>query len=141
MMAGGTPKSAEKLLKDWEAMEGGKTLENFKKLVEKNTDDTASAKTGGLYENISYDQSYVEPFLNWCIDENRKVDDVEIVETEYGYHIMYFAERNEMNYRDLLITNDMRSEDTKKWYDEQLKTVTATAKDMEWIALDTVIGG
>jgi len=121
-------------------MEGGKTLENFKKLVEKNTDDTASAATGGLYENISYDQNLVEPFLNWCIDENRKVGDVEIVETEYGYHIMYFAERNEMSYRDLLITNDMRTEDSKKWYDEQFKTITGSLKDLEWIATDATIG-
>ncbi|MBE6982969.1 MAG: hypothetical protein E7435_01595 [Ruminococcaceae bacterium] len=132
---------AEKLLKEWEEMEGGKTLENFKKLVEKNTDDTASASTGGLYENISYDQDYVEPFLNWALDENRKVGDVELVETEFGYHIMYFAETNEMNYRDLLISEDMRSEDSKKWYEEQLKTAEATAKDMRWIALDTVISG
>ena len=132
---------AEKLLKEWEEMEGGKTLENFKKLVEKNTDDTASAETGGLYENISYDQNYVEPFLNWCLDENRKVGDVELVETEYGYHIMYFAEVNEMNYRDLLLTNKMRTDDTQKWYDEQLKTVTAATKDLTWIAMDTVIGG
>ena len=122
-------------------MEGGKTLENFKKLVEKNTDDTASAETGGLYENISYDQNYVEPFLNWCLDENRKVGDVELVETEYGYHIMYFAEVNEMNYRDLLLTNKMRTDDTQKWYDEHLKTVTAATKDLTWIAMDTVIGG
>lgn len=131
---------AEKLLADWEKMEGGKTLENFKELVKKNTDDTGSKENGGLYENISYDQSYVEPFLNWCIDESRKVGDVDIIETEYGYHIMYFAERNEMNYRDLLITTEMRSEDTNKWYEEQLKTATATAKDLEWIDLDIVIG-
>jgi len=130
---------AEKLLKDWEAMEGGKTLENFKKLVEKNTDDTGSASTGGLFENITYDQNYVEPFLNWCIDENRKVGDVEIIETEYGYHIMYFAEKNEMNYRDLLITNDMRTEDTQKWYDEQFKTTTGSIKDLAWIATDAII--
>ena len=132
---------AEKLLKEWEEMEGGKTLENFKKLVEKNTDDTGSAATGGLYENISYDQSYVEPFLNWCIDENRKVGDVELVETEYGYHIMYFAERNEMNYRDLLISTDMRTADVEKWYEEQLKTADASTKDLTWIALDTIISG
>jgi hypothetical protein len=131
---------AEKLLADWEKMEGGKTLENFKELVKKNTDDTGSKENGGLYENISYDQSFVEPFLNWCIDESRKVGDVDIIETEYGYHIMYFAERNEMNYRDLIITTEMRNEDTNKWYEEQLKTATATAKDLEWIALDIVIG-
>lgn len=134
-------KKVDDLIAEWEKMEGGKTLENFKKLVEKNTDDTASASTGGLYENISITQNYVEPFLNWAMDENRKVGDTGIVETEYGYHIMYFAEKNEMNYRDLLITNTMRAEDTEKWYEEQLKPVTSAAKDLTWIALDTVIGG
>ena len=132
---------ANKLLKDWEAMEGGKTEENFKKLVHDNTDDTGSKETGGLYENISYDQNYVEPFLNWCIDETRKPEDVEIVKTEYGYHIMYFVEVNEMNYRDLIISEKMRADDTQKWYDEQLKTVSTEKKDMKWIKLDTVIGG
>jgi len=122
-------------------MEGGKTLENFKKLVHDNTDDTASAETGGLYENISYDQNYVDPFKDWALNEERKPEDVGIVETEYGFHIMYFAEKNEMNYRDLLITNDMRTKDTEKWYEEQLKDVTATAKDMTWIALDVAISG
>ena len=133
--------AAEKLLKEWEEMEGGKTLENFKKLVEKNTDDTVSASTGGLYENISYDQNYVEPFLNWCIDENRKVGDVELVETEYGYHIMYFAETNELNYRDFLITEEKRVEDAEKWFEEQVEAVTTTTMDLEWIPLDIVIGG
>ena len=132
---------AEKLLADWEAMEGGKTLENFKTLVHDNTDDSGSKETGGLYENIAYDQNYVEPFLNWCIDENRKPEDVEIIETIYGYHIMYFVETNEMNYRDLIISSEMRSDDTQKWYDEQLKDVSTEKKDMKWINLDTVISG
>ncbi|MBQ3000465.1 MAG: peptidylprolyl isomerase [Oscillospiraceae bacterium] len=131
---------AEALLKEWEEMEGGKTLENFKKLVEEHTDDTSSASTGGLYENISYDQNYVESFLNWCIDENRKAGDVEIIESPYGYHIMYFAEHNEMSYRDLLITTDMRTEDTQKWYDEQFKTISGSLKDLEWIDTDVIIG-
>jgi hypothetical protein len=132
---------AEKLLKDWEAMEGGKTLENFKKLVHDNTDDTGSKETGGLYENISYDQNYVEPFLTWALDEKRTPEEVEIIETEYGFHIMYFVEVNEMNYRDLIISEEMRADDTQKWYDEQLKTVSTEKKDMKWIKLDTVIGG
>ncbi len=132
---------AEKLLKDWEAMEGGKTLENFKTLVHDNTDDSGSKETGGLYENISYDQNYVEPFLNWALDEKRTPEEVGIVETEYGYHIMYFVEVNELNYRDFIISEEMRSEDTKKWYDEQLKDVSTEKKDMKWIKLDTVIGG
>ena len=132
---------AEKLLKDLEAMEGGKTEENFKTLVHDNTDDTGSKETGGLYENISYDQNYVEPFLNWALDEKRTAGEVDIIETEYGFHIMYFVEVNEMNYRDLVISEEMRADDTQKWYDENLKTVSTEKKEMKWIKLDTVIGG
>ncbi len=134
-------KKAEELLAKWETMEGGKTEENFITLVKENTGDSGSKETGGLYENITYDQNYVEPFLNWCIDENRKPEDVDIIETEYGFHIMYFVETNEMNYRDLIITSEMRSEDTHKWYEEQLKGVSTETKDMKWIKLDTVISG
>ena len=133
--------AAEKLMKEWEEMEGGKTLENFKKLVKKNTDDTASASTGGLYENIAYDQNYVEPFLNWALDEDRQVGDSELVETIYGYHIMYFAEVNEMNYRDLIITEDMRAQDSEAWYKAELAKVTASTADLKWIATDAVISG
>ena len=132
---------AEKLLKDWEAMEGGKTLENFKTLVHDNTDDTGSKETGGLYENISYDQNYVEPFLTWALDEKRVADETDIIETIYGYHIMYFVEENEMNYRDLIISEEMRSTDTEKWYNEQMDAVSTEKKDTKWIALDVVIAG
>ena len=33
----------------------------------------------------------VEAFENWVYDEDRKAGDVDIVETEYGQHIMYFV--------------------------------------------------
>lgn len=33
----------------------------------------------------------VEEFNDWCFDESRKTGDVGIVETSYGYHVMYFV--------------------------------------------------
>ena len=33
----------------------------------------------------------VEAFNDWCFDEARQYGDVEIVETEFGYHIMFFV--------------------------------------------------
>ena len=39
-----------------------------------------------------------------------------IVETEYGYHIMYYVGDTEMTYRDHLITETMRSADHEAWY-------------------------
>lgn len=31
-----------------------------------------------------------DAFENWCFDANRKPGDTGIVETTYGYHVMYF---------------------------------------------------
>lgn len=70
------------------------TSEDFGKMAEENTADTASASTGGLYENIRITDDYVENFENWCFDSTRKAGDTGIVETEFGYHIMYFVSDN-----------------------------------------------
>jgi len=119
---------ANELLKKWQ--EGEKVDEDsFAELVKENTDDEASAATGGLYENVFYGSNYVENFLNWCLDEARKAGDVEIIETEYGYHIMYYSGDAELNYRDYLISNDMRTEDTKEWYDALIKATPLTVLD------------
>ncbi len=84
-------KKADKLRKDL----GDKiTEEAFSKMATANTDDEASASTGGLYENIRISDSYVESFEEWSFDPARKAGDTGIVETEYGYHIMYFVSDN-----------------------------------------------
>ncbi len=71
------------------------TVENFAKLAKEKTDDTASAESGGLYENVADDGQYVEQFTKWAVDSARKPGDTGIVETSYGYHVMYFVEAND----------------------------------------------
>lgn len=85
-------KEAKALLDEWLA--GDKTEESFAAMVTKSTDDTASAESGGLYEGIRTTDSYVEAFEAWSFDDSRKAGDTGIVETEYGYHIMYFVSDN-----------------------------------------------
>lgn len=70
------------------------TEEAFIEMVKGNTADEASAETGGLYENIRVSDNFVENFEAWSFDPARKVGDTGIVETEYGYHIMYFVADN-----------------------------------------------
>ena len=41
----------------------------------------------------------VESFNDWIFDEVRQPGDSDIVETEYGYHIMYFVADNEMAWK------------------------------------------
>ncbi len=85
-------KEAQALLDEWLA--GDKTEESFAAMVKDKTDDTASAETGGLYEGIRTTDNYVAEFEEWSFDDARKAGDYGIVETEYGYHIMYFVSDN-----------------------------------------------
>lgn len=80
---------AEALLAKWK--EGEATEQSFADLVKDNTDDTGSAETGGLYEDVSPVSSYVEEFRAWAVDPERKEGDTDIVKTQFGYHIMYFV--------------------------------------------------
>lgn len=82
-------KEAEKLLKEWK--KGEATEKSFADMANEHSEDGGSNTTGGLYEDVAPGSNYVESFLNWSIDMNRKTGDTEIVKTEYGYHIMYYV--------------------------------------------------
>lgn len=84
--------SAEEIYKQWK--DGDKTEDSFAALAKEKSSDEGSATDGGLISGITSNSSYVESFLNWSIDTNRKVGDTDIIESEYGYHIMYFSGRD-----------------------------------------------
>lgn len=78
---------AEALLAQWKA--GEATEDAFAKLANENSADS-DGTDGGLYTRVFKGQM-VEEFENWCFESGRKVGDTGIVETPYGYHIMYFS--------------------------------------------------
>lgn len=127
---------AEALLQQWK--DGEATEESFIALVADNTDDTASAETGGLYEDIHKESDYVENFLNWAIDSSRKAGDTGIVESDYGYHVMYYVGDDELTYRDYMITNDMTEEDVTAWYEGILETITVVEGNSSKINKDLI---
>ena len=127
---------ADGYLKTW--LDGEKTEESFIELVKEHSDDT-SASEGGLFEDITPKSSYVPNFLNWSIDENRKVGDTEVIESEYGYHVMYYVGASELNYRDTMISDDMRAEDLEEWYDGILESMEAGFADLKHIDQSKVI--
>jgi len=104
-----TKTKAEELLASFTGTE-----EDFAALANENSDDTGSNTNGGLYENV-YPGQMVTNFNDWCFDESRKPGDTGIVESEYGYHVMYFSGLSEMTYRDYMITNELRSADISEW--------------------------
>lgn len=66
------------------------TEENFATLANNNSDDTGSNTNGGLYEDVHVGDM-VTAFNDWCFDPNRKPGDSGIIETNYGYHVMYYV--------------------------------------------------
>ncbi len=124
---------AEKYLNEWKS--GETTEEAFIELVKKYSDDS-SKEEGGLFEDITPASNYVTNFLNWSIDPNRKTGDVEIIETEYGYHIMYYVGDDEMTYREYMIRNDLKSAAMEEWYNGIVDPITITQKNISYLALD-----
>ncbi len=118
--------------------ETGKTEADFEKLAKEHTDDTGSKKTGGLYENI-YPGQMVEAFEDWCYDAERKAGDIGLVETEYGYHLMYFVGDSETTYRDFMVENALRNETLTKWMEDLVKKAVLTPKNLKHVDRELIL--
>ena len=127
---------AEELLEQWKS--GDATEDSFAELVKNNTADTASASTGGLYENINPGSNYVTSFKDWALEDHQP-GDTGIVETEYGYHIMYFVGGSEQTYRDYMIENQLHSDDMQSWYDGLVEATTVNVLNTSKIRKDLVL--
>lgn len=127
---------AESWLQTWE--DGDATEESFAALANENSTDTGSKTNGGLYENV-YPGQMVSAFNNWCFDENRKAGDTGIVETSYGYHVMYFVGQSDETYREYLIKNDLTSEDYTNWYNGLVDALDMTVGDTSYIRTNLVM--
>lgn len=99
---------AEDVLKKFN--EGDKTEDSFAALANEYNEDTGSSSNGGLYEHI-YPGQMVTEFNDWVFDANRKAGDIELVETDYGYHIIYFVAKDGKDYYDSAIRSSKANED------------------------------
>ena len=125
---------AEELMNGWD-----KTEASFIELIKTNTDDTASAETGGLYEDIDVNANYETGFLNWAVDSARKANDYGIVETSYGYHIMFYVGDSETTNREYMIDQDLLSEHMTAWEKEIVDVVTVTPGNTKKINFDLIV--
>jgi len=114
---------AEDLLAQYEA--GDKTEDAFAALAKANSEDTGTAANGGLYENV-VPGATVTSFNDWCYDSARKPGDTGVIESTYGYHVMYFVNADGTNYRDYLVENGLRSGDYSDWTTSVTGSVTYT---------------
>lgn len=109
-------------------------LAKFLELCKTENDDPGSAETGGLYEYVGKGQM-VKPFEDWSFDPARKEGDMGIVETDYGYHIMYFVQTHEYPMWKYTIADELANDEVTKMLDEAVASdAYAVAKDNAVIA-------
>ncbi len=119
---------------------GEKSEESFKALVEDNSDDGGSVSNGGLYENV-YPGQMATAFNDWCFDETRQSGDYDIIETEYGYHLIYFVGTSDTTYRNFMIENTLRNTAFDTWYQEQIDAAEYTVNDTSKLNTSFIIAG
>lgn len=99
---------AQALLDQWAA--GEATEESFAALAMEKSEDPGSVNYGGLYQGLTDSTSFLKPFKDWYLDENRQVGDYGLVKTTAGYHIMYYAGTEPIWYyycREMMVSNEM----------------------------------
>lgn len=108
---------ASETLAEWEA--GDKTEESFADYAKELSEDPGSQSDGGLYEHITPNYMVTE-FNDWVFDDSHKKGDCEIVETSYGYHIIYYVGKDGRTASNETIRTNLASEDSQKKAEEIL---------------------
>lgn len=112
--------------------------ENFSKLASTYSTDPGSKNNGGLYEGI-YPGQMVTAFNDWCFDTVREPGDCDVVETEYGYHLIYFVKRQDTTYRDFLIETTLRNADYETWFASIEESVKYTTNDLSKLSRNFIL--
>lgn len=142
-------KEAESILAEYELyikenLNGEADAEYFAELAAELSDDTASAEDGGLIADLANDGQYVPAFEDWAFSEGeflgqeRKVGTTGIIETEYGYHVMFYdsVEKNADWYQSIMdskVSEDWEAEQTK--FEESFAEGAIARKDkvVAWV--------
>ncbi len=109
-------------------LEGDKTEDAFAELAKLHSAD-GNASEGGIYEDVPQGKMVAE-FEGWALDDARKAGDVGIVETTYGYHIMYFIGAEATTWSDT-IRNDLATEKYADFTDKLIKGDNVKAGEID----------
>lgn len=94
-------------------------LASFLEWCEKDSDDTGSKSNGGLIEYLGRGK-YVKAFEEWSLDAKRQEGDVKVIETEYGYHVMYFVKKHTAPFWKINIAQTFANDDLNKMLDDAI---------------------
>ena len=63
------------------------------------------------------------------------------METDYGFHIMFYSGDSETIYRDFLIRNQLVNADTEAWYTGLVEAMTVTDGDTKYLTRGMILSG
>ena len=122
---------AQNILQEY--LEGEHTADAFGALAKKYSEDSNAAQ-GGLYEDVKLGQM-VSEFESWCTAKGRKEGNVGIVETTYGYHVMYFEGKTTVPWDDAvksaLVTTPAQEYMANLAKDDSVAVTVASEKALE----------
>ena len=128
---------AEDILNEWKS--GDATEDSFSALAASKSADSGSAANGGLIEKIIPSSNLVPEFRDWAVDSQRSTGDTGIVESTYGYHVMYFVGNDSQNYREYMVEATMHQQELDKWYESLLEAIATEKKDDSYLNKSFVI--
>ncbi len=116
-------KKAEAVLAEYK--QGEQTEAAFAELAVLNSAD-GNASQGGLYSGIFKGQM-VSEFEDWCFDPQRQLGDTGLVQTDYGFHVMYYAGTSGIDWV-LNVENILRSEALEAFVEKETENYSYTIK-------------
>ena len=111
---------AEKALADFQ--KGEQTLDAFKALAEGLTEDS-----GVTLDNVAPGDT-VTGFDDWIFDESRKANDVGVVDTVYGSHVVFFVGEGDAAWY-AAVKNTIINEDLNNWFETSVETYNVKIND------------
>lgn len=118
---------ANKLVEEFNNSE--KTSAAFEKIAKEHSDDANVESNGGLYEGVTKNTaSYPQQFIDWSFDATRKVGDIGIIETDSGYHVMYYEGIGDIAWKTQANAGH-KADDWEAHLEETLKTYPIESND------------
>lgn len=113
---------AEEIMAQFKA--GEMTKDAFEALANEYTEDS-----GVFYENV-YPGQTVSEFEDWMFDADRKEGDVDVVYSQYGYHLMYYMGENaDTPAWKAIASNSLLSEKLDAWYEQAAEKYAVTVDE------------
>ncbi len=92
--------AAQKIYDEWLA-ETEKNEDVFAALAGEYSDDDNNADNGGLYSGFKKEamkEMFGQSVEDWVVSEERKTGDYALIKGDYGYHLIYYVENEEVWY-------------------------------------------